>query len=97
MFDVAPFVCVHSVAAMHRQYTEFAPSHEDVDVTKVLYHRPSGLPPHMHPGGQTEYGYSIASTSSKPMLVAAASHAALSNIGFRLLSDPQFVLPASLV
>ena len=94
VFDVAPLVCVQSVAAMHRQKSELL-VHDAVEVDFVLYFRL--LPCQKHPGGHNEYEYSSATTSSRPMLVAAASHNALSKIGFRLLSDTHLLLPASLV
>ena len=91
MFDVAPLICEQSDAAMHRQKSEFK-VHDAVEVDSVLYLR---LPREKHPGGLLVYEYSLATTSSRSMLVAAASHAALFKIGFRLLTDPQFVLPSS--
>ena len=94
VFDVTPLVCVQSDAATHRQKSELK-VHDRVEVDIVLYFRL--LPCQKHPGGEFQYESSSASTSSRSILVAAASHDALSKIGFRLLMDPQFVSPFSLV
>ena len=94
VFDVAPLVCVQSGAATHRQKSELK-VHNLVEVDFALYFRL--LSCQKHPGGKFEVDISTATTSSRSMLFAAASHAALSKIGFRLLIDPQFVSPASLV
>jgi len=84
---------------MHRQKSAELEVHDAVDVTNALKYKPVSLYPvaTRHPGGQTECDASVATTTSRPMLVAAASHAVLFKIGFRLLMDPQFVLPASLI
>ena len=95
VFDVAPLVCVQSDAAMHRQKLAPLEVHDAVEVDNVLYLR-MPLISKKHPGGLYEYDHSLATTSSRSMLVAAASHNALSKIGLRLFTDPQFVLPFSL-
>jgi len=94
VFDVAPLVCVQSDAVMHRQKSELE-VHNAVEVDSVLYLR-KPLLVKKHPGGQFENDPSSAITSPRSMLVAAASHDALSKIGFRSLTDPQFVSPSSL-
>ena len=81
VLDVAPLVCVQSDAAMHRQKSE-EEVHDLVEVDSVLYLRL--LYSQKHPGGLFVYDTSSATTSSRSMLVAAASHDALSKIGFRL-------------
>ena len=74
-------------AVTHRQKKEFQ-VHDLVEVDSVLYTRVYWKE---HPGGKYEDDVSYASTSSRPMLVAAASHAALSKIGFRLFMESQVV------
>ena len=84
MFDVAPLVCVQSDAAMHRQ--DSVEVHVLPRSTRLLYNL---LSCQKHPGGELVDGNSYATTSSRPMLVAAASHAALSRSGFRLFMESQ--------
>ena len=68
---------------MHRQ--DLGKAHERVEVDNVLYHR--CLPSKKHPCGKFEDETSLASASSRPMLVAAALHDAVSGSDFRLLTD----------
>ena len=84
LFGVTPFVCVQSGAATHRQNLELE-VHRVMEVDCLLKYRL--LLSQKHPGGLFDLDTSSATTSFRPMLVAATSHAALSRIDVRLLTD----------
>ena len=84
VFDVAPLVCVQSGAATHRQNLELE-VHRAMEVDCLLKYRL--LLSQKHPGGLFDLNTSSATTSFRPMLVAATSHATLSRIDVRLLTD----------
>ena len=84
-FDVAPLVCVQTGAATHRQNLLELEVHRTMEVDCMLKYRL--LLRQKHPGGRCKLDVSRAVTSSRPMLSAAASHAALSRIDVRLLTD----------
>ena len=93
-FDVAPLVCVQSGAATHRQNLELE-VHRVMEVDCLLKYRL--LLSQKHPGGLFDLNTSSATTSFRPMLSAATSHAALSKIDVRLLTSTHILLPSSLI